>query len=347
MTGIPQPLLDIKRRLEEGKEVDSVTGRRVISWFNAERRTPWLINYISAVLSDLGLIVDPDLGGSNLDSELSFSFTPAVSDSACVEIPPTTSQVNGAPAHTKPLVQDATLRLRVLRAANTYPTVVAPDADLHVATTIMLSKDFSQIPVVQNRAVKGAISWKSIGKKLSLGVGSGLVATFLETPLEMRVDTPLIQAIPYIAAQDYALVNDDSGRLVGLVTSADLSLEFKSLSEPFLLLREVETYIRNILSARFPEDSAESLQDPNIKRKVRGVADLTLGEYLVALARIEVWSQIGIAVDRKSFVKTLEQVRTIRNDVMHFDPDPIQDSQMETLREFVRLLQAVGDSLRS
>src|SRR5579883_48043 len=219
MTGVPQPLLSVKQRLKSGKQVDLVTGRDLISWFNSERRTPWLINYISAVLAELGLAVEPDIGGSNLDVPINFLLVPEFGE-ALAKAQPAPQKSEGAPVAAitlAPLVQDATLRVRVLGAANMYPTIVSPNASLQVATTIMVSKDFSQLPVVQNRAVKGVISWKSIGRKLSLGVKPNSVSHFLETPLEIRADTPLIEAIADIAAQDYALINDDSGRLIGLV----------------------------------------------------------------------------------------------------------------------------------
>jgi hypothetical protein len=35
----------------------------------------------------------------------------------------------------------------------------------------------------------------------------------------------------------------------------------------------------------------------------------------------------------------LDQVRDIRNDVMHFDPDGIPPDDLERLREFARFLQ--------
>ncbi|MGH2507815.1 MAG: hypothetical protein ACRDHZ_10510 [Ktedonobacteraceae bacterium] len=38
----------------------------------------------------------------------------------------------------------------------------------------------------------------------------------------------------------------------------------------------------------------------------------------------------------------LEEVRTIRNDMMHFDPDPMTPDELGTLKRAVRLMQEVG-----
>ena len=40
-----------------------------------------------------------------------------------------------------------------------------------------------------------------------------------------------------------------------------------------------------------------------------------------------------------TFVRELDLVRKIRNDIMHFDPDPIPDADMERLRDFANFLK--------
>ena len=50
------------------------------------------------------------------------------------------------------------------------------------------------------------------------------------------------------------------------------------------------------------------------------------------------------AGDRGEFVKHLNDVREIRNDVMHFDPDDVAPEDLAKLRRFTRLLAAVGST---
>ena len=71
--------------------------------------------------------------------------------------------------------------------------------------------------------------------------------------------------------------------------------------------------------------------------------DLSLGEMLRALERDLGWNELRLPLDRDLFMQSLQVVRTIRNDVMHFDPDPIESERLDTLNDFVRLLQALGE----
>ena len=45
----------------------------------------------------------------------------------------------------------------------------------------------------------------------------------------------------------------------------------------------------------------------------------------------------------RSQLKRLEKIREIRNDVMHFDPDGLEDEDLNTLREFAQFLKRLRD----
>src|SRR3546814_5927109 len=71
----------------------------------------------------------------------------------------------------------------------------------------------------------------------------------------------------------------------GIVTAADLSLQFRTLTEPFLLLSEIETHVRNIVGKKFTAKELGDVQDPNTPREINSVADLTFGEYVRQIGR--------------------------------------------------------------
>jgi hypothetical protein len=78
---------------------------------------------------------------------------------------------------------------------------------------------------------------------------------------------------------------------------------------------------------------------------VESASDLTFGEYRRLLEDPLRWSALGLELDRAVFVQLLDKVRETRNDVMHFDPDGIEDQALGVLRDFVkflRTLQTVG-----
>ena len=336
MINVPDALKEFRARLAAGEKVD-VTPRTVVSWFGSERRSALINSYIQSALAQVGLRVVDDFETVNLDATLTFDL---ISSAAPSETAQHLDLAEQSPTRKR---DDPTLRVQVLSAAIRYPVTVLPTAPLSRAVTIMLAKDYSQLPVVVNRKLHGAVSWRSIGRRLSLGAHATNVSDCVENASEIRLDTPLLSAIEQITQTEFALIVDSTRQLKGLVTTADLSREFKTLSEPFLLLRETENYIRSVMADAFTLDELQSFRDPNIGRKIESVDNLSLGEMLRALERDESWSKIRLPLDRDLFIENLQVVRTIRNDVMHFDPDPIESERLVILNEFVRLLQALGD----
>ena len=107
-----------------------------------------------------------------------------------------------------------------------------------------------------------------------------------------------------------------------------------------LLLGEIENHIRRILGNKLTVQELASARDTvDSDREVNRVADLTYGEYIRFLEKPEHWEKLNLPIDRKTFIRQLDRVRNIRNDVMHFDPDGIPTEDLERLRNFVKFLQ--------
>ena len=100
----------------------------------------------------------------------------------------------------------------------------------------------------------------------------------MDTHQEIRADASIFDAIPVIVQYQYVLVRAIDNRISGIITAADLSLQFQQLAEPFLLLGEIENHVRRLVADRFSNEelaNARDAGDPG--RSVSGVADLTLG----------------------------------------------------------------------
>jgi hypothetical protein len=168
----------------------------------------------------------------------------------------------------------------------------------------------------------------------------------MDPQAEISSEASLFAAIPIIVDQGYALVRANDNRVVGIITTSDLSLQFQQLSEPFLLLGEIENHMRRIISAKFtPEQLAAVKDEDDGDRKVESASDLTFGEYGRLLEEPSRWSALNLDLDRAVFIHLLDEVRKIRNDVMHFDPDGIEDGALIRLRDFakfLRTLQTIG-----
>jgi CBS domain containing-hemolysin-like protein len=232
----------------------------------------------------------------------------------------------------------------MLKAANTQPLIVSRDAEVTEAITLMLMNDYSQLPVMQgDRNVDGLISWRSIGKtRIGEGKVLKVVRECMEKPEIISSDTHLFDAVNIIAQKEVVLVRNSEGRIAGLVTTSDISLQFGTLSEPFLLLSEIENHVRRLIDGKFSLDELMKTRDPNDStRKIENVANLTFGEYIRLLDKPANWSRLGYDLSRTEFTKRLREVGRIRNDVMHFHPDGISDEDLALLRDTRKFLQGL------
>jgi hypothetical protein len=113
-----------------------------------------------------------------------------------------------------------------------------------------------------------------------------------------------------------------------------------------LLLGEIEQHVRKLIEGKFALSELQEAKDPaDAQRTVERVADLTLGEYIRLLENPNRWMKLKVNIDRTIFIEELTKVKIIRNEVMHFDPDPLGESELSTLRSFVRLLQRLDEIL--
>lgn len=344
MAGID--LLDqIGAKLRSNEEVPPVTVRTFLSWFGAQRRSFWNVFTIRNALKRTGLRTTPDFESAYIDSNIRFEVEPtAESDDS----EPTSSGLIAPPAEMTELretatagaVSDPTYRISKLEAANRLPTCISPDASIQQAVTVMMANDFSQLPVVTTkRDIKGIISWSSIGPRLIFGDKVSRVGEAMDVHQELRFDASIFHAIPVIVQHSYVLIRGNDGTLSGIVTASDLSLQFQQLAEPFLLLGEIENHIRGILDGKFDLTDLAAVRDPSDTRKIEAASDLTFGEYLRLLENETSWKKLETMLDRKTFCSGLDNVRKIRNDVMHFDPDGILPSDLGQLRHFAQFLQ--------
>lgn len=338
MVPVDDRLKAISDKLREREDVSPVTVRDFLSWFGAQRRSFFNVMRVRTSLGRVGLITDPDFESAYIDSEIRFQIAPdeenegaIVKDNATEALPAQPSNVEQA---------DPTYRISKLAAANKVPLCVAPDVPLKDAVTLMMASDFSQLPITTSeREIKGMISWSSIGSRLVLSKDHEFVRDVMDVHHEIRADASMFQAIPVIVEHGYVLIRGADNALAGIVTASDLSLQFQQLAEPFLLLGEIENHIRSLLTGKFESTDFLAVRDPSDTRKVEEVSDLSFGEYVRLLENNVRWEKVSINLDRKIFCSRLDEVRKIRNDVMHFDPDGILPNHLEQLRDFSKFLQ--------
>jgi CBS domain-containing protein len=350
---LPPPLIEIAESIKLGQQPVPVTVRTLLGWFQAQRRGFYIVRDIKSALNELHLKTEPNFEWVWIDSSIEFVKAEPANDALATETPvleETIPREELAPDISASLVggalADPTHRIGKLDAANRGVIFVNPEDALTRAITLMLTKNLSQLPVMTTeREVKGMITCASIGSRLASGQPCASVKDCLERHYEVSADESLFKVIPDIAQTQYVLIRDPKDKkITGIVTGSDLSLQFQQLAEPFLLLGEIEHHIRRLIENKFTQPELAAIKDPaDATRQIGSVADLSLGECIRLLESEANWSKLKLALDRVEFVKEAHVIRDIRNDVMHFDPDPMTEADLGTLRNFAAFLESLWD----
>lgn len=325
-----QKLKAIEDLIKKGVAPQSETTRSFLLWFGAERRGYRVVNHIRSALKSHGLITVPDFEYAWIDESINFR--------KASELPLEGENEGFA-------IADPTYRIGRLDAANNVPTSVAPDSTLQQAVTIMLTNDFSQLPVTTGpRDVKGVISWKTIGSRLALKRPGQYARECMEPAQVVPIDHSLFEVIDIIAIHDYVLVQAVDKSISGIITASDFNVQFRTLSEPFLLVGEIENGVRRILHSKFTIKELESAKASGEDgRVIASPADLTFGEYIRLISPESKWKKLKVEIDRVEFLNKLNRVREIRNDVMHFDPEGLEPEDLNLLREFAQFLKRLRE----
>ena len=301
-----------------------LTIRELLSRFNFERRGDWINNHIRNGLERFKLRTNQDFTVAWLDSELRIELD---------------SDAPGAPR--TPHTSDPTHRVGALEAANRRPASVKPESPLQEATTKMQMNGYSRLPVLKTeREVSGIVTWESIGPRLALGRECTLVSQCMEPAEVIPADTRLFEAVRKVSEHGYVLVRAPDRTISGIITATDLSYQFGQLAEPFLFVGEIEGHLRNLILGKFTLDQLQAASGSD--KPVEGSAGLTFGGYCQLLANRDNWQQLGLDLDRTVFIERLESVRRIRNDIMHFNPDGLDDEQRKTLRNVARFFDKLA-----
>lgn len=220
---------------------------------------------------------------------------------------------------------------------------ISPSATLEEAVTLMLLNDYSQLAVLAgSHSLKGAVTWKSIAQARHANPAAAL-ADAVTTAEHVPYDRELIDLLPTLYTSEFVFVRDATNAIAGIVTAADVVSAYGELATPFFLIGELDQLLRRLISQAFELDDVRRLCDPDSGRSIASFDELTVGDYQQVLQNPGCWSQLGWPLDRAVFCKRLSELRELRNDVMHFNPDPVAADMIAKLRGLIRLLRDYGE----
>lgn len=307
-----------------------ITISDVLAAWGFRARTFENLDRIAQDLSRAGLSCQPDLGSGSLSTLVrigtSAGSTQFVSDTAEEDEPLQLPAV-------APLIRD-------IPSAIAGVTPVNPDQTLAYARGLMIEHDYSQLPVMASeRDLTGYVSWRTIAERLSTHAITLAEATKPASFVVSDRDL-LLGHVHHISEADFAFVRGVDGRICGIVTSADLSLQFHDLTTPYFEVGEIENRLRNCIAGVF---GPEELREATGNTRAKSAKDLTFYQYIQLLRDAQRWQRMGWdGIDQAQFLRCLDDTRKIRNAIMHFGREltPQERARLKPCLRYMRTLRA-------
>jgi CBS domain-containing protein len=251
-------LNEVLADLQQGRTATPVTIRKFLGWFGAQRRTSANVDYINTQLDKIGIRTVPDYLNIWVDTPITFELVanhPEKRDSDSQQTPEQLeAEIQDTRAEPNEKSADPSFRIGKIASANNPPLSVKPNASLREATTLMLCRNFSQLPVMTtDREVKGVISWESIGARSQTSTFGEDVQSYMDEHHEVLATASLFVAIKTIVEHGYVLIRASDRRISGIVTATDIALQFEEISTPFLLLAEIENNLKQTYNTRYQD----------------------------------------------------------------------------------------------
>ena len=357
MLQIPYQLLTVQEDIKAGKR-RWLKVKTLLSWFGQKGRGKSVVQAIEAALAETQLSTSPKFTSGGVHDYIEFKGLTGTGGSS--QDRPTNSRESGDETNSDEESQQtfrtnghgpdrrsseaigSQFRVGMFEAAKRSGEVltITRDQTVEEATTMMMTHGYSQLPVTQNmRRIDGMISWRSMGRARARGAACKFVRDCLEDVHVIDQDALFFEAVDAITEKEVLLVLGEDKRVTGIVTTADLSREYHQKAEPFLLLGEVEDRIRILISKSFSVDEIKQASNPTDRtRGIENASDLTFGEYVRLLESPENWQKLGLKIDRSLLVELLNEVREVRNDVMHFRLDTDEPEGLDRVRQLHSLL---------
>lgn len=332
-------LRDARQRAEDGAPL-TLSVRDLLGWWGATGRGA-IKDQIDADLANHSLITSPGFNQVSLDALVQLLPVPEEPDGSPNQLPVPTSAL-GASSEEQP-AREAALTVGTLPSAMGGVVSVKPTASFDEAITEMLINDFSQLPVLKNPyTVTGAVTWKSIAQVRHRSPAASLEQAIVAVR-EVGYDHDLIDILPALAESDFVLVRGPKNAVAGIVTASDVAVAYGNLASPFFLVGELDQRLRAVIDEYFELADVIPLCDPDGERKLSSFDSLSIGDYLRILQNTDCWAKLQWPLDRRVFTQRLDEIRKIRNDLMHFNPDPVPVDAVDKIRNMISLLRNYTD----
>ncbi|GIJ27423.1 hypothetical protein Vqi01_25850 [Micromonospora qiuiae] len=296
---------------------------------------------IDADLANHDLTTVPDFRAVNLDRVIQIvPLTEAKSETA------STSAVRDEPeelgAEVDQEAGDIGLTLGQLLRPDHVLQWVPPSATFEEAITIMHMNDYSQLAVLADpRTLHGAISWKSIAEAKNADTGAIFSDAIDRAAKVFSYDTRLLDVLATLQREEFIFVRDHTRTIVGIITATDVVATYDATATPFFLIGEIDQELRQLIQSLFDEEAVrEACRGARLS--FQGFDSMTFAQYRAVFDDLDCWKRLGWKLHRESVVTHLDEVRKIRNRVMHFNADTIEPVEVKKLNNFLKTVRTYG-----
>jgi len=354
---MPAWLVEASKRAKAGEKV-FVTVREIIANFQRERRGSNTVFTIRRALHRLGMTTNPRFYSVNLDCLV--ELVPSVTHQTGDEEQEDARQPIVTFGMLKCVEDQRAIRGRV-RTGNGmgYPKwTVEPNDSITEAAILLASDNVDFVPVGKDEQnITGVICWDDIAMQdiLSRKRDSVTCGKICKKPVFVDQSDSVYDKKDEISKHGHVLVRDVDKRTFAVVRASDLTIELLRLTENFLLLQEIENLLRLMLEmTELTIEEIRPFVEERRRSKIMSLDQLQFSEYSQILNRHIVKQRLeegyNIPSDMTEYVaiQLVENVRKVRNAVVHFHPDEnntLAQQELVSCRDFIRkLIQAASNS---
>ncbi|MFF6637713.1 CBS domain-containing protein [Streptomyces althioticus] len=338
-----QRLKNAREQAEAGNP-ESLTVSDLLGWWGVQRRGSLITQQIRAELDNHSLLTSPAFDKVPIDATVHLVVPPSNDVPTIDESDAVASVVDTAGSEDER--PEVGLPVGSLHSALAGVDSLPPSATFEQAITMMAINDYSQIPILEGpRKLRGAVTWKSIAKTRHVSPEAKLSDAVVDASV-VSYSLDLIDILPLLEESEFVLVKDETNKIAGIVTASDVAGAYGSMATPFFLVGELDQRLRQVIADSFEMKQVIEWCDADNSRGITCFDDLSFGDYLWVLRNPKAWELLGWPLDRKIFTDRLDEIREIRNDLMHFNPDPLPDDAVQKIRYAINLVRECAESAR-
>jgi len=197
----------------------------------------------------------------------------------------------------------------------------------------MRKKNINQVPVVAGEEVLGVFSYRSLAQGIhklhgnQSDVLSLPVEEFIEDFKFAQITDELKALLDEFDLKDAVLVGTEK-RLQGIVTVVDALRYFYQVAAPYILIREIELAIRELMRTSVDGDELKECIEKALKAHYQEkklpipacLEEMTISDYVSILRFKGTWEKFAPAFGENSNIvyTKLKPLPDLRNDIFHF-----------------------------